>query len=222
MQAMILAAGRGERLRPLTDSLPKPLAPVAGEPLLVHQLRWLRRAGVQRVVINLHHLGEQIEALVGDGSRFGVEVVFSRESVLLETGGGIVKALPLLGDAPFLLLNGDIYTDFPLSQLVTPLAARDDAHLLLTPTPPHRAHGDFEVETGRVRRRGDSFVYCGISVLHPRLFATSTLRPFSLRDLLFDAVLGDRVAATVWQGYWSDIGTAEQLATVDAWARSRA
>ena len=222
MRAMILAAGRGERLRPLTDTLPKPLAPVGDVPLLVLQLGWLKSAGITQVVINLHYLGEQIEALIGDGSRFGVEVEYSRETTLLETGGGIVKALPLLGNEPFLLVNGDIYTDFPLTRLLRPLAGGDDVHLLLTPRPTHREHGDFDALGGRVTRRGDGFVYCGIAVLHPRLFADCAARPFSLRDLLFDAVARGRVAGAVWQGFWSDIGDAEQLAAVDAWARSRA
>lgn len=219
---MILAAGRGERLRPLTDTLPKPLAPVGGVPLLELQLGWLQSAGVTRVVINLHHLGEQIEALIGDGSRFGLKIEYSREPTLLETGGGIVKALPLLGTAPFLLVNGDIYTDFPLARLMRPLAEGDDAHLLLTPRPSQRERGDFDAVGGRVTRRGDDFVYCGISVLHPRLFEGQVERAFSLRDLFFDAVARGRVAGTVWQGFWSDIGSAEQLAAVDAWARSRA
>lgn len=222
MRAMILAAGRGERLRPLTDTLPKPLAPVGGTPLLVWQLGWLKSAGIERAVINLHHLGEQIEALIGDGSRFGMQVEYSRETTLLETGGGIVNALPLLGSEPFLLMNGDIYTDFPLTRLMRPLTGGDDVHLLLTPRPIHREHGDFDVMDERVTRRGDGFVYCGIAVLHPRLFAGCAARPFSLRDLLFDAVARGRAAGTVWQGFWSDIGSAEQLAAVDAWARSRA
>ena len=145
MKAMILAAGRGERLRPLTDRVPKPLAEVGGEPLLAHQLRWLAAAGLRDVVINLHHLGQQIVEAFGDGTAHGVRIRYSEEPTLLETGGGIVNALPLLGDEPFVLLNGDIFTDFPLTRLLTRLAPGAGAHLLVTPRPPFREHGDFDL-----------------------------------------------------------------------------
>ena len=220
MRAMILAAGRGERLRPLTDTLPKPLAPIAGRPLLVHQLEWLARAGVRDIVINLHHLGAQIEAAIGTGTAHGVHVRYSREATRLETGGGIVRALPMLGPDPFLLLNGDIFTDFPFEQLSGALAATDDAHLVLTPRPSHRATGDFEARAGRVIARGQTHVYCGIAVLHPRLFAGCAAVPFSLRDLLFSALDRRALGATVWNGYWMDVGTPEQLAAVDEQARA--
>jgi len=218
---MILAAGRGERLRPLTDRMPKPLAPVAGRPLLDHQLRWLATAGIREVVINLHHLGAQIEAVFGDGTAHDLQIRYSHEAERLETGGGIVQALPLLGEAPFLVLNGDIYTDFPLAELHGALPDDADAHLVLTPTPPVRESGDFEYARGRVIARGGAYVYCGIAVLHPRLFAGRRAEPFSLRDLLFAAIDRDRVSAQVWTGYWTDIGTPDQLAAVDAYARSQ-
>lgn len=220
MRAMILAAGRGDRLRPLTDTLPKPLAPIAGQPLLVHQLGWLARAGVRDVVINLHHLGDQIEAAIGTGAAQGVQVRYSREINRLETGGGIVQALPMLGPDPFLLLNGDIFTDFPFAQLSSAMAATDDAHLVLTPRPPHRATGDFEAQAGRVTARGHAYVYCGIAVLHPRLFAGCATVPFSLRELLFAALARRALGATIWDGYWMDIGTPEQLAAVNEQARA--
>lgn len=222
MKAMILAAGRGERLRPLTDRLPKPLAPVAGEPLLAHQLRWLAAAGIRDVVINLHHLGAAIEAAFGDGSAHGVRIRYSRERELLETGGGIVQALPLLGTAPFLILNGDIYTDFPLTLLPAALAPDADAHLLLAPTPGYREAGDFEFDGRRVTRRGAGYVYCGISVLRPGLFAGRRAEPFSLRDVLFEAVAQGRVAGQVWAGYWTDIGTPAQLEALDRHVRALA
>jgi MurNAc alpha-1-phosphate uridylyltransferase len=225
MRAMILAAGRGERLRPLTDTLPKPLAPVASQPLLAHQLTWLARAGVRDIVINLHHLGHRIEATIGTGAAFGVRVRYSHEATRLETGGGIVQALPLLGSEPFLLLNGDIFTDFPFEQLAhargdSALADTDDAHLVLTPRPAHRAIGDFDADDGRITARGQTYVYCGIAVLRPRLFAGRAAAPFSLRDLLFDALDRQALGATVWRGYWMDIGTPEQLAEVDQRARA--
>ena len=225
MKAMILAAGRGERLRPLTDRLPKPLAPIAGEPLLAHQLRWLVAAGIQDVVINLHHLGDQIEATFGDGSDFGVRIRYSREAERLETGGGIVNALPLLGSDPFLVLNGDIYTDFPLNGLSGAPPDDADAHLVLTPRPPVREQGDFEFAAGRVIARGGACVYCGIAVLRPELFAGQRAEPFSLRDLFFAALARGQLSGQLWSGYWTDIGTPDQLAAVDAhvgtMARSR-
>jgi MurNAc alpha-1-phosphate uridylyltransferase len=212
---MILAAGRGERLRPLTDSTPKPMLPVAGRPLLEHQIAWLRAAGVRQIVINLHHLGEQIEQHLGDGSRFGVEIRYSRETTLLETGGGIVKALPLLGGEPFLLLNGDVFTDFPFADLL-PLPDWADIHLLVTPRPDFRARGDFEVSHGRVTARGDSYVYCGVAVLRPSLFANDRIEPFSLRRHLFASLAAGRLSAQIWHGYWTDIGDQAQLAAVNA------
>jgi MurNAc alpha-1-phosphate uridylyltransferase len=212
---MVLAAGRGERLRPLTDRIPKPLVPVAGEPLLAHQLRWLAAAGVRDVVINLHHLGAQIEAAIGDGTAFGVRIEYSREVERLETGGGIVKALPLLGDGPFLLLNGDIFTDLPLAAVPVEPAADADAHLVLTRKPPHRDQGDFHWAAGRVTGRGGPFVYCGIAVLRPRLFAGRAAVPFSLRELLFESLARGRLTAQVWDGLWTDVGTLDQLADLN-------
>ncbi|MEZ5560722.1 MAG: nucleotidyltransferase family protein [Pseudomonadales bacterium] len=218
MRAMILAAGRGERLRPLTDRMPKPLVEVAGRPLIEHQLSWLRRAGVDTVVINLHHLAAQIVAALGDGSRFGLQIIYSHEAELLETGGGIVKALPALGDAPFVLINGDIYTDFDLADLPAEPAPGCDAHLLLTPKPGFRAEGDFEAAAGRVTGRGDAYVYCGIAVLRPRLLAGRSECRFSLRDALFAAVERHAVSAQIWRGLWTDIGTLEQLQALRAQA----
>ncbi len=208
---MILAAGRGTRLAPLTHHTPKPMLKLAGTPLIGHQLRWLAEAGIREVVINLHHLGEQIEAYLGDGRAHGVAVAYSREPVLLETGGGVVKALPLLGDEPFWLLNGDIYTNFPFSQFPLALTAGALVHMLLTPTPAFRDLGDFEWNGERVCGRGDSYVFCGLALLHPELLADSRPEPFSLSGLYFKAVAAGAVTAQVWPGFWTDIGAAEQL-----------
>lgn len=211
---MILAAGRGERLRPLTDHTPKPLLPIAGAPLIVHQVRWLAAAGIRDIVINLHHLGDAISAALGDGAAFGARIAYSRETTLLETGGGIVKALPLLGNEPFVILNGDTWTDYPFAQLLRPLG-NDLAHLILTRTPPNRPVGDFGLEGDRVTRKEDrSFVYCGISLLSTALFDAAPTGPFSLRDLLFDAITKDRVGGELWSGRWIDIGTPDQLEAV--------
>ncbi len=239
MKAMILAAGRGTRLKPLTDRRPKPMMEIGRMPLIGHQLRWLAEAGVSEVIINLHHLGEQIEAYVGDGRQHGLSVAYSRESVLLETGGGVVKALPWLGDQPFWLLNGDIHTDFPFRQFGKTLVAGCTAHLLLTPTPAFRESGDFEWEPvhcrqgaagqnkasagelrkldakipcGRVTQRGGAYVFCGLALLHPALFDGCKVEPFSLSKLYFKAVAAGAVSAQVWHGFWTDIGTPEQLA----------
>ena len=212
---MILAAGRGERLRPLTDHTPKPLLPIAGEPLIVHQVRWLERAGIRDIVINLHHLGESIAAALGTGHDFGVRITYSREETLLETGGGIVRALPLLGDAPFVILNGDIWTDYPISRLLTSSLGNDLAHLVLTKTPPNRSEGDFDLVDDRVRRGANRpLTYCGISLLAPSLFDDAPRAPFSLRQILFAAIEDGCVSGERWDGRWIDIGTFDQLETV--------
>jgi MurNAc alpha-1-phosphate uridylyltransferase len=211
---MILAAGRGERLRPLTDHTPKPLLPISGTPLIAHQVGWLADAGIRDIVINLHHLGDAIAATLGDGSAFGVRIAYSREETLLETGGGIVKALPLLGDRPFVILNGDTWTDYPFVQLSKPLG-KDLAHLVLTATPSNRTEGDFGLDGDRVTRGTDrGYVYCGISLLSTLLFDGAPMGPFSLRDLLFDAIAKGRVSGELWKGRWIDIGTHDQLAAV--------
>ena len=212
---MILAAGRGERLRPLTDHTPKPMVNVHGEPLLAQQIAWLKRAGIRELVINLHHLGEQIEAHFGTGAGYGVNISYSREQTLLETGGGIVNALPLLGDEPFLILNGDIFTDFPFASLES-LPDWADIHLVITPTPDYREAGDFEFADGRICARGQGYVYCGIAVLRPELFASDRAEPFSLRDRFFQAIDAGRISAQVWEGYWIDIGSQAQLDAVNA------
>jgi MurNAc alpha-1-phosphate uridylyltransferase len=214
MRAMILAAGRGERLRPVTDTTPKPLLSIAGEALIVHQIRWLAAAGITDIVINLHHLGAQIQAHLGDGARWGVSIRYSIEATRLETGGGIVAALPLLGTKPFLILNGDIWTDYPFAQLPHALGA-DAAHLVLTHTPAHRAEGDFGLAGDRIVRGAHRpYTYCGIGVLSPALFEAAPPAPFSLRDLFFAAIARQAVAGELFSGQWIDIGTPEQLHAV--------
>lgn len=215
MKAMILAAGRGERLRPLTDRMPKPMVAVRGRPLLAHQLEWLGAAGIRDLVINLHHLGDQIEDYFGDGAEFGTRIAYSREVELLETGGGIVNALPLLGSDPFLILNGDIFTDFPFARL-QPLPDWADLHLVVTPTPAFRDKGDFEVAEGRITARGSSYVYCGIAILRPSIFSDDRREPFSLREHFFRAIETRTISAQIWGGRWTDIGTQAQLDEVNA------
>ncbi len=216
MKAMILAAGRGTRLGSLSKTTPKVMQTIAGKPLIGYQLEWLRNAGATDVVINLHHLGERIGEYVGDGGKFGLAVRYSPEEAPLETGGGIVAALPKLGKRPFLILLGDVFTDFPFSQFAKSLPGNALMHLLLTPTPAFRERGDFDWADGMVTGRGDSYVYCGLALLDPTLLAGCRAEPFSLREPMFEAVSHGRVTAQVWGGYWTDIGTPEQLREVRA------
>ncbi len=218
--AMILAAGRGTRLQPLTDTVPKPMLHLAGVPLIEHQVRALAAAGVRKLVINLHHLGEQIEAHLGDGATYGLQIIYSREEALLETGGGIVNALQHLGRAPFWLLNGDIWTDFDFGTLPQDLGTAR-AHLVLTPCPEHRTSGDFECahlrdDYGPITGRGDAYVYCGIAVLHPALFAHRGIEHFSLREVFFELIEARQITAQIHRGLWHDIGSLEQYEALAA------
>jgi MurNAc alpha-1-phosphate uridylyltransferase len=173
------------------------------------------------VVINLHHLGEQIEAFCADGQAFGVSIRYSREAALLETGGGVVNALPLLGDEPFMILNGDVYTDFPFTTLPAGPPQWADLHLVLTPKPAFRERGDFDYADGRITARGDGFVYCGIALLRPALFSGMSVEPFSLQHTFFEAVQQARASAQIWDGYWTDIGSHDQLQAVNEHLRSQ-
>lgn len=213
---MILAAGRGERLRPLTDKIPKPMIPISSEPLIIHQLRWLRRAGISQVIVNLHHLGDQIESAVGNGRMHGVRVEYSREDGLLDTGGGVLKALPMLGSEPFVVLNGDVWTNFPFASLR--YIAGDQPHLVLIPKPENRESGDFKLEGHTVVRssclKDHTHVYCGICVLHESLFADVSDSVFSLRDVFFEQSRQRRLTGQVFDGNWFDIGSHDQLKAV--------
>lgn len=214
MKAIILAAGRGARLAPLTDTTPKPLLPINGQPLITRQLKQLRAANITEVVINLYHLGAQIEAALGNGEKFGMQISYSHEQSLLETGGGIKKALPLLMDNEFVVCNGDILTDFDFGTLPKTLGPNDSAHLVLTPTPKTRSQGDFEYSGGRVTSRGNQYVYSGISIFSQKIFAGSPEGAFSTRDLMFDAIAKDQLSAQLHNGAWTDIGTLEDYQKV--------
>ncbi len=214
MRAMILAAGRGERMRPLTDHTPKPLLPVAGRPLIEHHLLALAAAGFREVVINHAHLGGMIEAALGDGARFGLEIRYSAEETALETGGGIFRALPLLGSEPFLVINGDVWTDYPYARL--PAAPDGEAHLVLVPNPPHNPRGDFLLQGGRVLSgEGRCYTFSGIGVYRPELFAGGGEGAFPLAPLLRAAMARGRVSGELYQGCWVDVGTRERLAEVE-------
>lgn len=210
MKAMILAAGRGERLRPLTDALPKPLLPAGGRPLIVRILERLARAGFSDLVINLGYRGGQIRDALGDGARFGVRIVYSPEpDPPLETGGGIFHALPLLSD-PFLVVNGDVASDFPFARLPRDLSAL--AHLVLVPNPPHHLGGDFALRDGRVFPRGvGKYTFSGIGVYRHALFSTCCGGSFPLAPLLARAAAAGLVSGQLYQGIWYDIGTPQRL-----------
>ncbi len=211
MQAMILAAGRGNRMRPLTDHTPKPLLKVAGKPLIVYHIERLEAVGIRDLVINHAHLGNQIEAALGDGNRFGVSICYSAESQALETGGGIFKALPLLGSMPFLVINGDIWSDCDLSRLT--LADGDLAHLVLVDNPPQHPAGDFALDSSRrVYPEGaPRYTFSGIGLYHPDLFKGCTAGTFPLAPILRQAMLAGQVSGQRHQGQWFDIGTPERL-----------
>jgi len=222
MKAMILAAGRGNRMRPLTDHCPKPLLKAGGKPLIEYHIERLAAAGVRDLVINHAHLGDQLEAALSDGARFQVAIHYSAEGEgqALETGGGIFKALPLLGPDPFLVVNGDVWTDCPFADLT--LAAQDLAHLVLVENPPHHSKGDFHLAAGRVRATGEPrLTFSGIGLYHPALFADCTPGAFPLAPVLRDAMTADRVSGHQHRGHWVDIGTPERLAELDLWLGSR-
>jgi MurNAc alpha-1-phosphate uridylyltransferase len=218
MKAMILAAGKGERLRPLTLHTPKPLVRAAGAPLIEYQLQALRRAGFDQVVINHAWLGQQIEDHLGDGSAFGVSIRYSPEGEPLETGGGIFKALPLLGDGAFVIANGDIWTDFDYADLRGALAEGDLVHLVLVDNPGHHTRGDFCLSEGRVsdyREGQPSLTYSGIAILRPELFEGCEAGAFKLAPLLRQAMDAGRVSGVHHRGRWIDVGTHERLAEVE-------
>jgi MurNAc alpha-1-phosphate uridylyltransferase len=220
MKAMLLAAGRGERMRPITDSLPKPLVPVAGRPLITWHLAALARAGIREVVINLSWLGEQLRAALGDGRRYGVRISFSEEGpVALETGGGIFRALPLLGPTPFLVVNADIWTDIDFARLALDPGAH--AHLVLIPNPSHHPRGDFGLEGDLVvNRDSDRFTYSGVGVYHPEFFAGCSAERFPLLPLLNRAIAARLVRGEVHRGQWCDVGTPERLANLEERVRA--
>lgn len=212
-RAMILAAGRGERLRPLSDHLPKALMRACGRTLIGHLLEALAAAGVRETVINLSWLGEVIRERLGDGSRYGIRIHYSDEGdSALETGGGIRKALPLLGPEPFWVVNADLATDFPFAAVQ--LRPRDLAWLMLVANPAHNPRGDFGLRGARIGAQGKRHTFAGISVLRPGLFAGITEKRFPLAPLLRTAADAGRVSGKLYEGYWADAGTAGRLAAI--------
>ncbi|MGH8517058.1 MAG: N-acetylmuramate alpha-1-phosphate uridylyltransferase MurU [Panacagrimonas sp.] len=223
-RAMILAAGRGERMRPLTDRVPKPLLPVAGVPLIEHAIARLARAGVHDLVINLGYRGDQIRDHLGDGAAHGVRIGWSDEGdPPLETGGGVFRALDLLGDRPFLLVNADVYADFDFAALAAragDFGSHDLAHLVLVPNPAHRPDGDFGLTAGRARNDGQTrLTYSGIAILRPELFLNCEDGRFPLAPLLRQAAACDELSGERFDGPWSDVGTPERLAALESTLR---
>ncbi|MDI1300146.1 N-acetylmuramate alpha-1-phosphate uridylyltransferase MurU [Methylotenera sp.] len=224
MKAMILAAGRGERMRPLTDHTPKPLLKVGGKPLIVWHLERLAKAGFKEVVINHAHLGEQIEQALGDGSEWDLHIQYSPEKTALETAGGIANALPLLGSEPFLVVNGDTFTEIDFGVLTHALQANNHAHLVLVNNPPQHPNGDFAIEAGKLKDTGPQMLtFSGVGVYHPDLFASVTRgEPAKLAPLLRQAIAGNQATAEHYPGVWHDIGTPERLNMLDEALKLRA
>lgn len=220
MKAMILAAGRGERMRPLTDHTPKPLLRAGGVALIEFHLFALVAAGFRDIVINHAHLGEQIEAALGDGQRYGAAIRYSPEGQALETGGGIFRALSLLDDEPFLVINGDVWCEYPFAQLHHAPAAL--AHLVLVDNPPHNPRGDFHLQGEKVLSEGEpKLTFSGIGVYRRELFDGCQDGAFPLAPLLRKAMAEGKVSGEHFTGHWTDVGTPQRLAELDEWLMRR-
>lgn len=215
MIAMLLAAGKGERLQPITNSTPKPLVEVRGRPLIDYHLERMANASVDTVVINLGWLGEQIMAHVGCGKRYGLRVVYSPEGDdILETGGGVHRALPMLGDDPFVVVNADIFTDMPFPEIT--LSDAESGHLVLLPKPDFRKDGDFELLDGKVRNSDTpTLTYAGFAVYRPEFFAGCEAGRFSIVPLMREAADEGRLGGSIYTGVWQDVGTPERLSALN-------
>jgi MurNAc alpha-1-phosphate uridylyltransferase len=226
MKAIVLAAGRGERLRPITDTIPKPLVLVGGKPLIVYHLEALARAGVRDVVINLSWLGDKLRAALGDGRLYGVSITYTDEGpVALETGGGIFNAIQLLGPGPFLVVNGDAFTNIDFAILAKKAVADSRkkalARIVLVPNPTQHLNGDFGLDGDRVvERETDRFTYSGVGVYRPELFAGCTPGRFPLAPLLKQAIAAGKLLGELHSGEWCDVGTPERLSQLDERVRA--
>ena len=220
MKAMILAAGEGRRMRPLTSVTPKPLLEVAGKPLIEHHIVRLGAAGFTEIVVNVSHLGHQLVDFLGDGSQWQVGISISSEQTPLGTAGGIIQALPLLGDAPFLLVNGDVFTDYPFAQLRETAPTERGAHIVLVPNPEHHPLGDFTLQDARIGHLPSTqppvgepiaATYSGIGVYDPGVLAGCAPGRLSLKPLLDQAIARGSLSGELYQGVWEDVGTPERL-----------
>jgi len=211
---MILAAGRGERMRPLTDACPKPLLKVKGQALIEYHIKALVKSGFTELVINHAYLGQQIEDYLGSGEKYGATIQYSPESTAMETGGGIFNALRYLGDEPFIIVNGDVWTDYDFSHL--PKAISNLAHLVMINNPPHNPDGDFFFYENRLNEtKGNKLTYSGIAVIHPHIFKGCAQDAFPLAPLLRNAIANNQISAEHYLGVWLDVGTPERLAELD-------
>ena len=220
MKAMILAAGLGSRMRPLTLYKPKPLLEVGGKPLIVWHIEKLKEIGVTEIVINSAWLADVLIGALGDGSKFGVKILWTREDEGLETAGGIINALPLLGAEPFILVNGDVWTTFDFESLLNVRLGRDLAHLVFTDNPPQHQNGDFTLSKGRAytfdqAHSGEALTYSGIAVIDPAMFDGLEAGKRPLAPLLKQAMLDGRISAEKMQAAWVDVGTPERLTALD-------
>ena len=219
MRAMLLAAGRGQRLRPRTDTIPKALIEVHGQSLIERHLFNLSRAGCDDVVVNLGWLGSMVSSRLGNGSRYGLHIVYSEEGwPALDTGGGIRRALPLLGCDPFLVINADIWTDYPFSSLIKQsgtLAIDDMIHMVMVPNPPHNSRGDFGLQSGRVVMSNPLHTFSGLSILRPALFCKSPDGPFPIAPLWRRAIRTGLARGELYEGAWCDVGTEERLQSLN-------
>jgi MurNAc alpha-1-phosphate uridylyltransferase len=221
MKVMLLAAGVGERMRPLTNHTPKPLLEVGGMPLIEHHIRRLAVLGLHELVINISHLGQQITDYCGDGRRWGVSISYSPESTPLETAGGIIKALKLLGDSPFMVVNGDVWTDYPFERLLhrEVNADKDEAHLVFVDNPAQHPLGDYTMDAiGRVSLKEPTvlgYTYAGVGLYSPRFFSGESHGKLALRPLLDRAIQAGTVSGEYYTGEWVDVGTPERLQLLD-------
>ncbi|MBT3541449.1 MAG: nucleotidyltransferase family protein [Opitutae bacterium] len=218
MKAMILAAGYGKRLRPLTDHTPKPLVSIGGKPLIVHHLEKIAQTGIKEVVINLGHLGSKIPEALGNGDTWGLSIQYSEEGPdPLETGGGMAKALPLLGSETFLLVNGDVWCDLDFSSIPRSLESNDQSLLYLVQQPEWRERGDFSLVNRRVvESESPQYLYAGIALYHPSILEGAKVEKFSIVPRLKQAIASDRVAGILHLGEWDDVGTPERLHAIQA------
>ena len=215
MRAMILAAGRGDRLRPLTDKTPKPLIKVAGRSLIEYHIDKLAAAGIKDIIINTAWLADKIHQQLGDGSNYGVDIKYSDEGEALETAGGIINALPLLGEKPFLVINGDIWCDFDFSSL-SQLATDSQSHLVLVKNPEHNQKGDFALQDGMVKNNGKPmFTFSGIGIYKPEFFAGQKAGITPLAPLIRKKCDDKLVSGQIHQGLWTDVGTLERLQVLE-------
>lgn len=224
MKAMILAAGLGNRMRPLTLHTPKPLLEVGGKPLIVWHIEKLAAMGVNEIVINTAWLGEKLAQALGDGSQFGVKILWSHEGEGLETAGGIINALPLLGDEPFILVNGDVWTTMDFAPLLNVELGENLAHLVLVQNPEQHPNGDFTLADGKAytfdqQVVGENLTFSGVSVIHPKMFAGLEAGKRPLAPLLKAAMLENKIAASKLTGIWVDVGTPERLNALDLMIR---